>query len=283
MLLLISSNKAAAHMAASPDEAAMCPTPIADDTSMHSTMMFRDAQMQAILFGIALVAAFCWWLLIVTMPMDGIVICGSNGIGTDIPAWSMSRMSSLLGMWSIMTPAMMLPGAARAIIRASWPYRGERIAYATATSFASGYLLIVLSCGIMAALVQWALEATGTVIDWTTMARPLPGGLLLCAVGLYQLFSPIRRAQPFCEISTARDAASRAAIGEGLRHGRTCFGRCIGMICLQFAGGAMNIGWMMFLTAWMVVEAVLPWTKHVTILAGTTLLVAGGLCLRGVS
>ncbi|MGV1792695.1 copper chaperone [Rhizobium sp. A37_96] len=250
---------------------------------MHTTTMFRDARMQAILLGIALASTLCWGLLATTMPMEGTLICDSNGIASTIPAWSAGRASGLLAMWGIMTPAMMLPGAAFAIMQAAWEHRGDRKVYATATCFAAGYLLIVLTGGLLAALAQWALESTGTVIGWTTMADPLPSGLLLVAAGLHQL-SPLRRtSKPLCGILAGGDDGDPVAIVKGLRHGRSRFGCCAGMICLQFAGGAMNLGWMAFLTVWMSAEAVLPWKKHVAVLAGTTLLVAGGLCLGAAS
>jgi predicted metal-binding membrane protein len=247
---------------------------------MYSTMMFRDAQMQMILFGIVLASALCWWLLVVTMPAEGAIVCGINGIGSSITAWSAGRIFGLLAMWGIMAPAMMLPAAAVAILQVSWEQRGDRSAYAAAMSFAGGYLLIVLASGIIAALVQWVLESIGAVISSTTMANPLLSGLLFLAAGFYQL-SPLKRVPaPLCRASASGNTGDHAAINRGLRHGRSCFGCCAGMVCLQFAGGAMNIGWMAFLAAWMTAQAVLPWKRHVAVLAGTVLLVNGGLCLE---
>ena len=244
-------------------------------------MMFRDTQMQAILVGISLASAFCWWLLVVAMPMDGAAICGVDGIGSTIPAWNMGRMFSLGAMWGVMTPAMMLPAATISILLVSWERRGDRMVYAIATSFAGGYLLIVLSCSTVAALAQWMLESTGVMISSTTIADPLLSGLLLLAAGFYQL-SPLKRpAAPLCGTSSRGNARDHAAMNKGFMHGCSRFGCCTGMICLQFAGGAMNIGWMVFLAAWMTAEAVLPWKRHVAVLAGTALLVAGGLCLEG--
>lgn len=238
--------------------------------------MLRDGQMQAILLGIALVSVLCWWLLVLTMPMAGAMVCGVEGIGSSIPAWNMGRASSLLAMWIVMVPAMMLPCAAPAIMQASWDHRGRFDAYAAAISVAGGYLLIILFGSIAAALAQWVLESRGVLIGGVSMGNAMPSGLLLIAAGLYQVLPFKRSPKPFCLVASCRKGGGVLA---GIRHGRSCFGSCASMICLQFAGGAMNVGWMAFLTAWMLAEAILPWKRHVAVLAGTAFLVGGGLCL----
>lgn len=238
--------------------------------------MLRDTQMQAILLGIAFVSALCWWLLVSTMPMAGIMVCGAEGIGSSIPAWNIGRASSLLAMWIVMTPAMMLPGAAPAIMQASWDHRGRLDVYTVAVSAAAGYLLIILVGSIVAALVQWALESQSVLIGGATMGNAKWSGLLFIVAGLYQILPFKRSPKRFC-VASACDRGTE--IRQGLRHGRACFGSCAGMICLQFAGGVMNVGWMALLTAWMLADAILPCKRHVAVLAGAALLVNGGLCL----
>lgn len=238
--------------------------------------MLRDAQMQMILLGIAFVSALCWWLLASTMPMEGIMVCGAEGIESSIPAWNMGRASSLLAMWIVMTPAMMLPGAAPAIMQASWDHRGRLDVYTAAMSAASGYLLMIVLGSIVAALAQWVLESCGVLIGGAMMGNPKWSGLLFIAAGLYQVLPFRRSPRPFC---VAAACGGGTGVKAGLRHGRACFGSCAGMICLQFAGGVMNVGWMAFLTAWMLAEAIFPWKRHVAVLAGAALLVNGGLCL----
>lgn len=238
--------------------------------------MLRDTQMQAILLGIAFVSALCWWLLVSTMPMEGIMVCGAEGIGSSISAWDTGRATSLLAMWVVMTPAMMLPGAAPAIMRASWDHRGRLDVYAAAMSAAGGYLLVILSGSSVAALAQWAMESHRVLIGGATMGNPKWSGLLFIAAGLYQILPFRHSPKPFC---VARACDGGTGIRMGLRHGRACLGSCAGMICLQFAGGVMNVGWMALLTAWMLADAILPWKRHVAVLAGTVLLVNGGLCL----
>jgi len=250
--------------------------------AMTTTIMLRDAQMQAILLGIAFVSALCWWLLVSTMPMEGTMVCGAEGIGSSIPAWNMSRASSLLAMWIVMTPAMMLPCAAPAIMRVSWDHRGRLDIYAAAISAAGGYLLVILFGSIVAALAQWALESHGVLIGGTTTGNPMWNGFLLIAAGLYQILPFKRSLRPFCLVASCGDGG-RGGVMAGLRHGRSCFGSCAGIICLQFAGGVMNVGWMAFLTAWMLAEAILPWKRHIAVLAGTALLVGGGLCMAAAS
>ncbi|MDE1993800.1 MAG: DUF2182 domain-containing protein, partial [Rhizobiaceae bacterium] len=242
--------------------------------AMGSMTMFRDTQMQAILLGIALVSALAWWALIVDMPMSAIMLCGNDGIGSSIPAWNLNRLMSLMGMWAAMTLAMMLPGATLAILRASWDRRSQAGAYATASSFAAGYLAIILPGSVLAAFAQWCLESTGAMAGGATIGNSLFSGLLLAAVGLYQV-SPFKRSlTPSCY----RDDC-RGGTFEGLRHGRACFGCCAGMICLQFAGGAMNLAWMAILALWMMAETALPWKRHVAVLSGLALLTAGGLTI----
>ncbi|WP_449096341.1 copper chaperone [Rhizobium sp. A22-96] len=264
-------------MAASLAGAAMCsPSTLQSVLAMSSTIMLRDTQMQAILLGIAFVSALCWWLLVSTMPMAGIMVCGVEGIGSNIPTWNSGRAFSLLAMWIVMTPAMMLPGAAPAIMQASWDHRGRLDVYTAAMSVASGYLLMILLGSVVAALAQWALESHGVLIGGATMGNPKWSGLLFIAAGLYQVLPFRRSPKPFCVTGTC---GGGTGVKAGLRHGRACFGSCAGMICLQFAGGVMNVGWMALLTAWMLADAILPWKRHVAVLAGVALLVNGALCL----
>lgn len=240
--------------------------------------MLRDAQMQTILLGVALASAACWWLLVSIMPIAGDVICAGGGIGSTIPAWSVDRAVSLLAMWVAMTPAMMLPGATLAIVQASWDHRGDARTYARAGAFTAGYLLFLLIGGLGAALAQWSLESANLLTRGAAFFIPVSSGFLLMAAGLYQLL-PFKLAPKLPCVSAGRCIGPRMSLVDGVRHGRACSGCCVGMICLQFAGGVMNVGWMAFLTAWMLAAAILPWKKHVSVMAGVALFVAGGVTI----
>ena len=130
------------------------------------------------------------------------------------------RALALIGMWGAMCAAMMLPCSVLPIA-----YAGVT-GHAPARRSLRDHLWLVLQTALVAGLAQWSLESRG-VLRGDVLAGGVAMQLALFAVGL-------------------------AAAAMRLRTGAT-WAALVVMASLQFAGGAMNVGWMLVVTACMMV------------------------------
>ena len=71
-----------------------------------------------------------------------------------------------------------------------------------------------------------------------------------------------------------RPGASGACV-MGLKHGSYCLGCCWAVMLLLFVAGAMNLAWIVFLTAIVAAEKLLPPTVWMTRAIGGLFLLAG--------
>ena len=197
----------------------------------------------------------------------------------------------LLLMWWVMMAGMMLPGAAPMILTFATVNRRRRARgqpYAPTALFAAGYLLAWGGFSVAATLGQWGLERLALLspMDMTTTSARL-GGLLFLAAGLYQL-TPLKQAclgvcrSPFdFVVNHWRDGAV-GALRMGLNHGLYCLGCCWILMALLFAGGVMNLLWVVGLAAVVLVEKLFPlgvWMARI----GGVLLAAYGVGLLAMS
>ena len=69
------------------------------------------------------------------------------------------------------------------------------------------------------------------------------------------------------------------AVGLGLLHGGYCLGCCWALMLLLFAGGVMNIVWIVLLSTLVLVERLVPAGYAVRRLIGFVLLVTSGVLI----
>jgi predicted metal-binding membrane protein len=218
-----------------------------------------------------------------SMKTDGL----TTSMAMSMPRWSAGYAGIMLTMWWVMMIAMMLPSAAPTILLAAALNRRsntDRPPYGPAGFFAAGYLLAWLCFSAAAVAAQWALENGGQLsATMQSTSVHLTGGLLIAA-GLWQL-TPIKHAclrhcrSPVDYLIRHRRPGSRGAFVMGMGHGTYCLGCCWFLMALLFAGGIMNLYWIVGLALFVLAEKVLARGVWFGRVAGVGLIVAGTVTL----
>lgn len=139
-------------------------------------------------------------------------------------------MTSRFTVWAVMMTAMMLPGAAPAVVR-----RAQAGGVGAAGLFAASYLAVWAAVG---AGVYAAYRPHGTAAV----------GLVAIAAGIYE-FTPLKRS---CR-RRCRDSA-----GSGLGYGLYCAGSTAGLMTMLVALGIMSLPWMAVITVVVLAQKLLP-------------------------
>ncbi|MDK3072559.1 DUF2182 domain-containing protein [Sedimentitalea sp. JM2-8] len=199
-------------------------------------------------------------------------------------SWSLATVGAVFLMWSAMMVAMMLPSAAPMILTFDAAER-RRAGLDGLTGrtlvFLAAYLTIWVVFSALATAAQWGLQTANLLTpmivsksDWLT------AGLLVLA-GLYQ-WSPLKQAclrscrTPMGFMMTEWREGLGGAWRMGLKHGLYCTGCCWALMLLLFVAGAMNPGWIVFLTVLVALEKwprVPLWSSY----ALGSVLIVGGL------
>jgi predicted metal-binding membrane protein len=244
-----------------------------------SDIALGDLKIRSVVGAIVLLTALGWYALLTSAPMALMYVCGAGGTGSLVPAWDLARAGALVAMWGAMSCVMMLPCATAHIVDVSWTLRERNGVFKAALSFSAGYLGVSMIAGVGGALAQWGLESAGAMTDGSIITdRVLRGGLVAVAALLVASAILPRPAQVHGRCIALDDAAPLVL---GLRHGWSRFGSCVAMICVQLAGGAMNVAWMAVLAAWMLAGSFLARGRLPSALAGVALFGIAGLVLSG--
>ena len=150
------------------------------------------------------IAAGCW---VVAVPqMAGM----DMGVATELGSFG-----SFVGLWVVMTAAMMLPAAGPAVVRRA--QAGLR----RVPLFLASYLAVWTVAGLVTYLLY---RPHGT----------LAAGLAVIAAGLYELTPAKRRCRRYC----------RERAGSGFEYGLHCVGSSAGLMLALVALGPMSPTWM---------------------------------------
>lgn len=194
---------------------------------------------------------------------------------------------ALFAMWVVMMIGMMVPTAVRSImlyvqINARVARRGG--AAVSGYWFAAGYVAAWIPFSGAATAVQRALVESG-LLSPMTLSSTLPvAGVLLVAAGLWQL-SPVKdRCLRHCRSPIEYLAAHYrpgvvAALRLGVGHGVYCLGCCWLLMSLLFVGGVMNLFTVAAITAFVLLEKLLPSRYPITRISAWLLLGSGAACL----
>jgi predicted metal-binding membrane protein len=188
-------------------------------------------------------------------------------------AWGAADFALSSAQWVVMMVGMMLPSAAPmvlglvAILRAR-PAAGP--VYPLAGLFVAGYLAAWAAFSALATMAQWGLQLSAVG------ASPILGGALLVGAGLFQ-WTPLKNSclthcrSPFGFFLSYWRAGGWGALGMGVRHGVLCVGCCWLLMALMLLTGAMNLLWMTALTAFILIEKIIPGGAWVGRIAGLAL------------
>jgi len=176
--------------------------------------------------------------------------------------WTATDVLFAFIMWAVMMVGMMAPAAAPVLVlfAAAHARRDPRVAMPVLL-FGLGYAVVWTGFSVGAAFVQWALQLASMLSATMSASRPHIAGVILVAVGVYQLTPFKSRCLTHCRsplgflMTNWRDGRI-GAISMGLRHGVYCLGCCWALMCCLFVVGVMNLVWVAALTAFVFLEKV---------------------------
>jgi predicted metal-binding membrane protein len=197
--------------------------------------------------------------------------------GMDAGPWtSLGSLGWFLGIWVVMTAAMMLPSVAPTVTL--YTRITKERSPLSPWLFTGGYLLTWTAAGLAAYVVGAAATSwSGGALAWSRAGHGLAGATLLVAAG-YEL-TPLKdvclskcRSPLGALLGSWRDGLTGAA-RMGARNGAWCVGCCWALMASLFALGVMSVFWMAFVAGLIALEKTLPWRRGVTL--GTAALLAG--------
>ena len=145
-------------------------------------------------------------------------------------ATELGSIAFFVALWAAMMAAMMLPGAAPAVIRSA--HAGG---VGTVPLFVGSYLAV------------WTLVGVGVY----ALYRPhgsLAAGALVIAAGIYELTPVKRHFRRRC----------RESVGSGFEFGLCCVGSSIGLMLILVALSVMSVTWMAVVAALVLAQKLLP-------------------------
>jgi predicted metal-binding membrane protein len=246
------------------------------------SLLKRDRLMVSVCLAVATLIAALYILTGAGMGMTAVQMTTSmKHMGPALAEnWSMLHAFSMFVMWWVMMIAMMLPSAAPIILLSAALNRRSRAEiapYGRVAAFVLGYLLAWAVFSLVAVALQYWLEQAGMLsMHGESVNHLLTGGLLLAA-GVWQL-SPMKYAclqhcrSPVAFLTRYRKPGSSGALYMGARHGLYCLGCCWFLMALLFAGGVMNLYWIVGLAVFVFAEKVLVIGSGLGRIAGVCLL-----------
>jgi predicted metal-binding membrane protein len=179
--------------------------------------MTSERALDAMALAAMLMLAAASWVVLVrqTSGMD-------MGVATELGSFA-----SFIGYWVPMMAAMMLPGAAPAVLR--------RARVQSMPLFVGSYMAV------------WTLVGLAVYAVYRPHGAFAPGALTVTA-GLYELTSFKRSCRRRCQ-GQARS---------GVEFGLVCVGSSIGLMLVVVALGVMSITWMSLIAALVLAQKLLP-------------------------
>jgi len=134
-------------------------------------------------------------------------------------------------VWVLMMAAMMLPGAAPAVVRCAQASGGVR----AVPLFVGSYLAV------------WAMVGVGVYV-WYRPHGSFAVGVVVIAAGAYELTPVKQRFRRRC----------RESAGSGFGFGLCCVGSSIGLMAMLVALGVMSLPWMSVIAVLVLAQKLLP-------------------------
>jgi predicted metal-binding membrane protein len=186
--------------------------------------------------------------------------------------------ASFVGMWTVMTVAMMLPS----LIPTLWRYR-ESLGSTSQTRL--GWLTAVVGLGYFFVWTLFGVAAfpLGVALSAITMREPIAVGAVVLIAGLLQLTTWKARRLASCEKEPESSCTLRAnavtAWRRGLRLGVHCGRCCAGLMTIPLVLGLMDLRVMAAVTAAITAERLAPAGVRVARATGVVIVGAGLLLI----
>ncbi len=179
----------------------------------------RTAATAAALTATLGLAAACW--VVAVRQMHGM----DMGVATRLGSFPF-----FAALWVLMMAAMMLPGAAPAVVR-----RAQAGGARAVPAFAGSYLAV------------WALVGAGVYAVYRPHG-PVAAGAVVIAAGVYE-FTPLKR---------HFRRRCRESVRSGFGFGLCCAGSSIGLMVMLVALGVMSVTWMSVIAVLVLAQKFLP-------------------------
>ena len=251
----------------------------ADRTLVERLVRHERAMLVATLIAVPLA---CWsWIIPMARDMYGAMTGPSAWMMTA--TWDTPHVLLLGAMWMVMMAGMMLPSAAPILLLYAGAARrraGGRHAAWHVYAMAAGYLLVWSAFSACATLLQRILSARLVLSPMMELTSPVFSGALLIGAGVYQL-TPLKRAclascsAPLVFLMRRWREGAMGAFRLGVEHGLSCLGCCWALMLLLFAGGVMNLAVIGALTAFVLVEKLVPLGARSVNFTGILLIAVG--------
>jgi predicted metal-binding membrane protein len=268
------------------------------DAALEQILRRDRAIVLAALVGLAGLAwAYVLWLA-ADMDMGGMDMTGFRmipaGVGIMTPAiapWSAFEFSLVFLMWAVMMVGMMTPAVTPMVLihaRVGRQAAARRAPFPPTAWFVLGYLSLWVLFALAAAGAQWAFERASLLTPTMEPATDVLAGIILVVAGLYQWTAVNDVCLAQCQAPLAfihshggfrPDAAG--AVWLGIRHGAYCVGCCWALMTLLFAFGVMNILWIAGLSAFALLQRVIPGGRLLARATGIAMLAGGVWLLAG--
>lgn len=252
---------------------------------MELTMARMHSLERALVAAALVLLTLLAWTYLATGGASGGQAMPMAGTGTE--SWNLHLLNLSVVMWAVMMVAMMLPGATPMIMTYLRVYQRRQTSHramAPTWVFVAGYLVVWTGLGVAAAAMQWALHHGALLSSAMGHVGPLSGAILLIVAGVFQ-FSPLKQAclgkcqSPVGFLMTEWRDGLPGAFVMGARHGAFCTGCCWALMLLMFAGGVMNLAWMVGLALYFLAEKLVPWPRLFSRMTGALLIAAGAVVI----
>jgi predicted metal-binding membrane protein len=254
-------------------------TIVEDRTLVESALARPRLSLAVVLIALPLA---CWvWVAAMARDMYGPMTGASAWMMTV--TWDTPRLVLLWAMWAAMMAGMMLPTLTPSLLlyaRAVRNRDGLRNPSLHIYAMAAGYLLVWALFSIAATALQRALAEWSLLTMMMEPARAEVAAALLVIAGVYQ-WTPAKDAclaacrSPLSLLTRGWREGVRGAFQMGVTNGAYCLGCCWALMLLLFAGGVMNLGVILALTAWVAIEKLAPFGAYTARAGGAMLLAAG--------
>jgi len=191
------------------------------------------------------VAAVCW--VVAVGQMAGMDMGVATGLGS---------LGFFVAVWVVMTAAMMLPGAAPAVVR-----------YAHASARVRVVPLFLVSY-----LVVWALVGLAVYSFYRPHGTSAAAAIVLAA-GVYELTPLKRHFRGRC----------RQSVPSGVVFGLDYIGSSIGLMLMLVALGVMSVTWMSVIAAVIAAQKLLPTKATIDVALGLAIVEFGILIMIAAS
>ncbi|MEP3045442.1 MAG: DUF2182 domain-containing protein [Roseibium sp.] len=254
---------------------------------MHAALKALDSRQTAWIGFFAVILAA--WVMLFLMQPDLDLPKGWQAIGADYLA-SLCRPASefgiagLIGMWSLMSLAMMAPTIAPAL---KTYLDLTHTNGATMSGFAgliAGYLVVWLGFSVPAAFLQSALDTQGFLDPFGRSSEVILTAGLLALAGIYQFSSLKEACLNQCQsplvffLSNWKDGPG-GSFRMGLHLGLICLGCCWTLMLLAFVAGTTNLAFMGLAMVLMTFEKLPQIGRYLTYPVGFLLLTGAALIL----